>query len=255
MYQYHAQFYSPSLTAFHRTSLSPGGFHIQRMMGTDSWYLLELRKSKKQLRKIRLQCRHENFHARNLTLLRLFLHQCYQDWTNIHWYSYLQVPTCKSDLLQASIMMAERNIFGSHKEQHIWLWEKLSYIHRPTPEEWRWKKKVNFIIRTVEFINYSRRSAVKSLHNSVILYNAELGRLVQNYRIKFTKKHASSFGTWWEVCGDDQGKRLKKLRKEKKKKKKREKDWPVNGFTHFFPQTQITLLHEWLKVSSYKTTN
>ena len=57
------------------------------------------------------------------------------------------------------------------------------------------KKKVNFIIRTVEFINYSRRSAVKSLHNSVILYEAEMGRLVQNYRIKFRKKHASSFAT------------------------------------------------------------
>jgi hypothetical protein len=86
------------------------------------------------------------------------------------------------------------------------LWEKLRYSHRPTPEVWR-RKKVNFIIRTVEFINYSRRSAVKSLHNSVILYNAEMGRLVQNYRIKFTNKHASSFGTWWEVGDDDRVKR------------------------------------------------
>jgi hypothetical protein len=52
------------------------------------------------------------------------------------------------------------------------------------------EKKGNFIIRTVECINYAMRSAVKSLCNSVILYNAEMGRLVQNYSIKFTHKHA-----------------------------------------------------------------
>ena len=98
-------------------------------------------------------------------------------------------------------------IFRSDKEKHTWLWKKLSYSHTLTPEGWRWKK-VNFIIRTVEFINYSRSSAVKSLHNSVIVYNAEMGKLVQNYRIKFTNKHASSFGTWWEMCGEDRGNRL-----------------------------------------------
>jgi len=128
--------------------------------------------------------------------------------------------------------MAEWNIFGGHKEQHIRLWKKkIRYPHRPTPEVWRWKK-VNFIIRTVEFINYSRRSAVKSLHNSVILYNAEMGRLVQNYRIKFTNKHASSFGTWWEVGDDDQVKRIiRKVRTVQQKRKRLTRQWLYTLFS------------------------
>ena len=85
--------------------------------------------------------------------------------------------------------------------------EKITLLSQANARGLTLKKNVNFIIRTVEFINYSRRSAVKSLHNYVILYNAEMGRLVQNYRIKFTSKQASSFGTWWEVGGDDRGER------------------------------------------------
>lgn len=145
--------------------------------------------------------------------------------TTIHWYNYFQDLFRKSDLLHVSIMMPEWNIFGGHKEQHIRLWEKLRYSHRPTPEVWRWKK-VNFITRTVEFINYSRRSAVKSLQNSVILYNAGMCRLVQNYCIKFTNKHASSFGTWWEVGNDDRVKRLiRKLRTVQQKRKRPTRHW------------------------------
>ena len=53
-----------------------------------------------------------------------------------------------------------------------------------------------------------------------------MGRLVQNYRIKFTNKHASSFGTWWEVGDDDQVKRIiRKVRTVQQKRKRLTRQW------------------------------
>jgi hypothetical protein len=135
-----------------------------------------------------LEYRHGNFHVWNSTLLRLFLHRCYQNTSTIHCYNYFQDLFLKSDLLHASIMMPEWNIYWEVTDNNIYGYGKKKIkLHSGQRQRFDAEKRVNFITRTVEFINYSKRSAVKSLHNSVILYNEEMGRLVQNYRIKFTK--------------------------------------------------------------------
>ena len=128
-----------SRTVFHRTWLSPGGYHIKRMMGTNSWYLLELRKFQDAIMnnsflKSSWKISSMKFNPIEIISAPLLSRQSYHPLIQL-------LPKSVPQIRLATCVYYDgwmKYIRGSQRTTYcIWLWKKLCYSHRPTPEGWR----------------------------------------------------------------------------------------------------------------------